>query len=262
MIRAIRTSATGMKAQEIRVDVIANNLANVNTAGFKKSQAQFQDLLYQSLRPAGVAEFEGQIVPTEIQVGHGVRLSSTQKVFTQGNMQKTQNDLDWAVTGEGFFQIQQSDGSFAYTRDGNFEISQDGILVTADGLALQPQITIPQNAMKVSVGADGNVDVLIPGQVQPQNVGRIELARFINPAGLRNIGNNLFVETVASNTPMLGNPSENEFGRITQGYLEISNVSVVDELVDLITAQRVYELNSRGISISDHMLQTASQIGR
>ncbi|HUU30061.1 MAG TPA: flagellar basal-body rod protein FlgG [archaeon] len=262
MIRALRTSATGMKAQEVRVDVIANNLANVNTAGFKKTQAQFQDLLYQTLRPAGVSEFQGTIVPAELQVGHGVRLSSTQKVFTQGELQKTQNDLDLAINGDGFFQITQPDGTVAYTRDGNFEINQDGMLVTTDGLALQPQITIPQNAMKVSVGADGNVDVILPGQVQPANVGRIELARFINPAGLRNVGNNLFVETVASNTPILGNPNENEFGRIEQGYIEFSNVSVVDELVDLITAQRVYELNSRGISIADNMLQVASNIGR
>src|SRR3989339_115823 len=151
MIRALRTSATGMKAQEVRVDVIANNLANVNTSGFKKTQAQFQDLLYQTLRPAGVAEFQGQTVPTELQVGHGVRLSSTQKVFTTGELQKTQNDLDIAINSEGFFQILQPDGTFAYTRDGNFEISKDGILVTTDGLALQPQITIPQNAMKVSI---------------------------------------------------------------------------------------------------------------
>ena len=262
MIRALRTSATGMKAQEIRVDVIANNLANVNTSGFKKTQAQFQDLLYQTLRPAGVAEFEGQIVPTELQVGHGVRLSSTQKVFTTGDFHRTQNDLDVAVDGEGFFQILQPDGTTAYTRDGNFEISQDGILVTTDGLSLQPQITVPQNATKLSIATDGNVDALLPAQVQPQNVGRIELARFINPAGLRNIGNNLFLETVASNTPILGNPAENEFGRLEQGYLELSNVSVVDELVDLITAQRVYELNSRGISIADNMLQVAGNIGR
>lgn len=251
-----------MKAQEVRVDVIANNLANVNTAGFKKTQAQFQDLLYQTLRPAGVAEFQGQIVPTEMQVGHGVKLSSTQKVFSQGELQKTQNDLDLAINGDGFFQIQQPDGTIAYTRDGNFEISQDGILVTTDGLMLQPQITIPANAMKLSVGADGNVNVLLPQQVQPQNVGRIELARFINPAGLRNIGNNLYLETVSSNPPLLGNPAENEFGRIEQGYIEYSNVSVVDELVDLITAQRVYELNSRGISIADNMLQVAGNIGR
>ncbi len=262
MIRALRTAATGMKAQEVRVDVIANNLANVNTAGFKKTQAQFQDLLYQTLRPAGVAEFQGQVVPTEMQVGHGVKLSSTQKVFTQGELQKTQNDLDLAINGDGFFQIQQPDGTIAYTRDGNFEISQDGILVTTDGLMLQPQITIPANAMKLSVGADGNVNVLLPQQVQPQNVGRIELARFINPAGLRNIGNNLYLETVSSNPPLLGNPAENEFGRIEQGYIEYSNVSVVDELVDLITAQRVYELNSRGISIADNMLQVAGNIGR
>ena len=262
MIRALRSSATGMKAQETRVDVIANNLANVNTSGFKKVQAQFQDLLYQTLRPAGVAEFAGQVVPSELQVGHGVRLSSTQRVFTQGNMQKTDNDLDWTIDGDGFFQIEQPDGTFAFTRDGNFEISQDGIIVTTDGLAVNPQIVIPQNAMKVSVGADGNVDVLLPGQVQPQNVGRIELARFVNPAGLRAIGNNLYQETVASNTPILGNPSENEFGQIEQGYLEISNVSVVDELVDLISAQRIYELNSRGISIADNMLQTAGAIGR
>jgi flagellar basal-body rod protein FlgG len=262
MIRALRTAATGMKAQEVRVDVIANNLANVNTAGFKKTQAQFQDLLYQTLRPAGIAEFQGQVVPTEMQVGHGVKLSSTQKVFTQGELQKTQNDLDLAINGDGFFQIQQPDGTIAYTRDGNFEISQDGILVTTDGLMLQPQITIPANAMKLSVGADGNVNVLLPQQVQPQNVGRIELARFINPAGLRNIGNNLYLETVSSNPPLLGNPAENEFGRIEQGYIEYSNVSVVDELVDLITAQRVYELNSRGISIADNMLQVAGNIGR
>jgi len=262
MIRALRISATGMKAQEVRIDNIANNLANVNTAGYKKTQAQFQDLLYQVLRPAGVAEFQGQIVPTELQVGHGVQLSSTQKVFTQGELYKTQNDLDLAILGDGFFQILQPDGTIAYTRDGNFEISQDGILVTTDGLFLQPQITIPQNALKISIGADGNVDVLLPQQVQPQNVGRIELARFINPAGLRNIGNNLYLETVASNTPILGNPNENEFGRIEQGYLELSNVSVVDELVELITAQRVYELNSRGIATADNMLQVATNIGR
>ena len=262
MIRAIRTAASGMKAQEVRVDVISNNLANVNTSGFKKTQAQFQDLLYQTLRPAGVVEYEGQVVPTELQVGHGVKLSSTQKVFTQGTMHKTENKLDLAVVGDGFFQILQPDGTVAYTRDGNFEISQDGILVTSEGLPLQPQITIPQNAMDFSVGADGNVDVILPAQVQPQNVGRIELARFINPAGLRNIGKNLFLETVSSNTPILGNPAENEFGRIEQGYLELSNVSVVDELVDLITAQRVYELNSRGISIADNMMQVAGNIGR
>ncbi|MFH1070996.1 MAG: flagellar hook-basal body complex protein, partial [Candidatus Glassbacteria bacterium] len=182
--------------------------------------------------------------------------------FTQGELHKTQNDLDIAIVGDGFFQIQQPDGTVAYTRDGNFEISQDGFLVTTDGLTLQPQITIPQNAMKISVGADGNVDAILPGQVQPQNVGRIELARFINPAGLRNIGNNLYLETVSSNTPILGNPAENEYGRIEQGYLELSNVSVVDELVDLITAQRVYEMNSRGISIADNMMQVADNIGR
>ncbi len=262
MIRALRTSALGMKAQETRVDVIANNLANVNTAGFKKSQVMFQDLLYQTLRPAGVAEFQGQIVPTELQVGHGVKISSTQKMMTQGLLQMTGNNLDIAIVGDGFFQIQQPDGTMAYTRDGNFEISQDGILVNNDGLSLVPQINIPQNATEISIGADGNVDVILPGQVQPQNVGRIELARFINPAGLRNIGNNLWLETQASNTPILGNPAENEFGRIEQKYIEFSNVSVVDELVDLITAQRVYELNSRGISIADSMLQTAGNIGR
>lgn len=262
MIRALRTAASGMKAQETRVDVIANNLANVNTAGFKKTQAQFQDLLYQTLRPAGVSEFQGQYVPGEMQVGHGVKLASTQKIFTQGTMQATGNDLDVGVIGDGFFQIMRPDGTMAYTRDGNFEISQDGILVNSDGLPLQPQITIPQNATKVNIGQDGTVDVLLPNEVQPANVGRIELARFINPAGLRAIGNNLFVETVASNSPVLGNPSEDEFGRLQQGYLEISNVDSVDELVDLITAQRVYELNSRGISVADNMLQTAASIGR
>ncbi len=262
MMRAIRTAATGMKAQEVRVDIISNNLANVNTAGFKKTQAQFQDLLYQTLRPAGVVEYEGLVVPTELQVGHGVKLSSTQKVFTQGTMNKTGNNLDLAVIGDGFFQILMPDGTTAYTRDGNFEISQDGILVTTEGLPLQPSITIPQTAMDISVGADGNVDVIQSGQVQPQNVGRIELARFINPAGLRNIGDNLFTETIASNTPILGNPAENEYGSIEKGYLELSNVSVVDELVDLITAQRIYELNSRGISIADTMMQVATSIGR
>ena len=262
MMRAIRTAATGMKAQEVRVDVISNNLANVNTSGFKKSQAQFQDLLYQTMRPAGVVEYEGQMVPTELQVGHGVKLSSTQKMFTQGTTYKTDNELDAAISGEGFFQIMMPDGNLGYTRDGNFEISADGILVTSEGLPLQPQITIPQNATDINIGADGNVDVILPGQVQPQNVGRIELARFINPAGLRNIGDNLFLETVASNTPILGNPAENEFGSIEQGYLELSNVSVVDELVDLISAQRVYELNSRGISIADNMMQVAGNIGR
>jgi len=260
MIRAIRTSASGMKAQEVRVDVISNNLANVNTSGFKKTQAQFQDLLYQTLRPAGVVEFEGQIVPTELQVGHGVKLTSTQKVFTQGTMHKTENNLDLAITGDGFFQILMPDGNTAYTRDGNFEISQDGILVTTEGLPLQPAITIPQNAMDISVGADGNVDAILPGQVQPQNVGRIELARFINPAGLLSYGRNLYLETEASGDPILSVAGEEGAGTLRQGFLEGSNVSVVDEIVQLIITQRAFEVNSSVIRTSDEMLQTANNM--
>jgi flagellar basal-body rod protein FlgG len=262
MIRSLWTAASGMQAQTRNIDIISNNLANVNTAGFKRSRADFQDLLYETLRPAGVTAGNSDQVPNGLQIGMGTRTVATQKIFIQGDFQHTENDLDMAIEGHGFFQIIQPNGEIAYSRAGNFKIDGEGRLVTPDGYLVEPEITIPSDALAVNVSTDGTVSVLLPGQTDPSELGTLQLARFINPAGLENIGRNLFVRTPASGDAILGNPGEDGYGTIAQGYLEMSNVSVVDEMVNMITAQRAYEINSKAIQAADDMLQAANNLKR
>ncbi len=262
MIRSLWTAASGMQAQNTNIDVIANNLANVNTSGFKRSRAEFQDLLYETMRPPGVTSAAGNQVPTGIQIGHGTRTVATQKIFIQGDFQHTENDLDMAIEGHGFFQITQPNGDIAYTRAGDFKIDSDGRIVTADGYPIEPEITIPTDATAVSISTDGIVSVLQPGQTAPTDVGNIQLARFVNPGGLETIGRNLMIQTEASGEPATGVPGEEGYGTVAQGYLEMSNVSVVDEMVNMITAQRAYEINSKAIQTADDMLQVANNLKR
>ena len=262
MIRSLWTSATGMQAQALNLDVIANNLANVNTAGFKKSRAEFQDLLYETLRPAGTSSSQDTQVPTGIQIGHGTRPSTVLKIFSQGNMENTKNELDLAIEGDGFFQIILPNGETAYTRDGAFKLDSDGRIVNSDGFALEPEITIPSDALSISVGIDGTVSVLQAGDSIPSEIGTIELARFVNPAGLISTGRNLYITSEASGDEMTGTPGEDGLGSLAQGFLEMSNVSVVDEMVSMITAQRAYEVNSKSIQTADEMLQMANNIKR
>jgi flagellar basal-body rod protein FlgG len=262
MIRSLWTAATGMQAQTLNIDVISNNLANVNTTGFKRSRADFQDLLYESLRPPGMASSANTTVPTGIQVGHGTRPVANQKIFLQGDFQHTQNDLDMAIEGEGFFQVLQPNGEVAYTRAGSFKIDSEGRIVTPDGFPMEPEIVLPQDSVEVSISTDGIISVLLAGETAPTEIGTIELARCINPAGLESIGRNLFLSTGASGDVETGIAGEDSFGTITQGYLEMSNVSVVDEMVNMITAQRAYEINSKAIQTSDDMLQIASNLRR
>jgi flagellar basal-body rod protein FlgG len=251
-----------MQAQTSNIDVISNNLANVNTAGFKRSRADFQDLLYETMRPPGTSTPGGSQVPTGIQVGHGTRTVATQKIFIQGDFQHTENELDMAIEGDGFFQIIQSNGDIAYTRSGNFKIDSEGRIVSPDGFLLEPEVTIPTDTTAISIGTDGTVSVLQPGQAEPTEVGTIELARFVNPAGLNSMGRNLCSQTAASGDPLTGTPGEDGYGTIAQGYLEMSNVSVVDEMVNMITAQRAYEINSKAIQTADDMLQAANNLKR
>ena len=262
MIRSLWTSATGMQAQALNLDVIANNLANVNTAGFKKSRAEFQDLLYETIRPAGTSSSQDTQVPTGIQIGHGTRPSTVLKIFSQGDMENTKNELDLAIEGDGFFQIILPNGETAYTRDGAFKLDSDGRIVNSDGFALEPEISIPSDALSISVGIDGTVSVLQAGDSTPSEIGTIELARFVNPAGLISTGRNLYITSEASGDEMTGTPGEDGLGSIAQGFLEMSNVSVVDEMVSMITAQRAYEVNSKSIQTADEMLQIANNIKR
>ena len=262
MIRALWTSATGMQAQALNLDVISNNLANVNTSGFKKSRAEFQDLLYETIKPAGTSSSQDSQVPTGIQIGHGARPSTVLKIFTQGDMENTNNELDLAIEGDGFFKIIQPNGETAYTRDGAFKLDRDGRIVNSDGFALEPEITIPTDAVSIAVGMDGTVSVLQAGESTPSEVGTIELARFVNPAGLVSTGRNLYLTSEASGDEMSGIPGEDGLGSLAQGFLEMSNVSVVDEMVSMITAQRAYETNSKSIQTADEMLQIANNIKR
>jgi flagellar basal-body rod protein FlgG len=262
MLRCLWTAASGMQAQALNLDVISNNLANVNTSGFKKSRADFQDLLYENIRPSGVASSVGTEVPTGIQLGHGSRPAAVQKIFLQGDYQHTGNNLDLAIEGDGFFQILQPNGDVAYSRAGAFKVDSEGRIVTSDGFLIEPEITIPQDTISISIGTDGTVSVLQSGQATPSEIGTIELGRFINPAGLRSIGRNLFLQTSASGDVITGTAGEDGFGTISQGFLEMSNVNAVEEMVNMIVAQRAYEINSKAIQTSDEMLQIANNVKR
>lgn len=262
MIRSLYTAATGMEAQQLNMDVTANNLANVNTAGFKKSRVDFQDLLYQTIRSAGASQAQGMRIPTGIQVGLGTRVSATQKMFTPGDFQQTGNDLDMVIEGDGFFQVMLPSGELAYTRDGSFKIDGEGKIVTSDGYPLQPEISIPAEANKITIGEDGTVSVNVPGQNAPQELGQLQLVKFINPAGLNNLGRNLFANTQASGEPLTGSPGQDGLGGIRQGFIEMSNVKVVEEMINMIMAQRAYETNSKSIQTADEMLNIANNLRR
>ncbi len=262
MIRALWIAATGMEAQSLNVDVIANNLANVNTAGFKRSRADFQDLMYTEQIPSGTRSSTQTKVPTGIQVGEGVKPVAVQKIFSQGEYKQTGNPLDIAIEGDGFFQVLLPNGDLAYTRAGAFKLDDEGKIVTSDGYPIQPEITIPQDAETITIGADGTVSVTLPGQKEASQVGQIQLVKFINPAGLKSIGRNLFMPTDSSGDPVTGTPGEEGFGTLAQGYLEMSNVSVVEEMTNLIIAQRAYEVNAKAIQAADERLQMANKIKR
>ena len=259
MMRALYTAAAGMDAQQFNIDTISNNIANVNTAGFRGNMARFQDLIYQQLRAAGTP-VGASVVPVAQEVGLGVKIGASAKIFTQGTIQQTNNPLDVAIEGEGFFQVIKPDGTLAYTRDGSFNRDANGAVVTSDGYFVSPQITVPQTALEVSVGQDGTVTAMLPGQTQPQQLGTIQLARFTNPAGLAPQGQNLFTQTGASGTPVISQPGLNGAGTLQGGYIENSNVSVVDQMVGLITAQRAFEANSKAVTTANEMLQTAVAI--
>jgi len=260
MIRSLWISKTGLEAQQTNMDVISNNHDNVSTNGFKRGRAVFEDLLYQTLRQPGAQSSQQTQLPTGLQLGTGVRPVATARMFTQGNLQQTGNNLDIAVNGQGFFQVQQPDGTIGYTRDGSFHRDANGIMVTSNGQPLQPSITIPANALSVTVGQDGVVQVTVPGQAAPQTLGTIQLANFVNPGGLLPHGQNLYTETAASGTPQTGAPGANGLGVLNQSYVETSNVNVVEELVSMIQTQRAYEINSKAIQTSDQMLQKLSQL--
>ena len=260
MIRSLWIAKTGLDAQQTQLDVISNNLANVGTAGFKRSRAVFEDLLYQTLRQPGAQSSQQTQLPTGLTLGTGVRPVATEKVFTQGNLQQTGNNLDVAVNGAGFFQVQLPDGTTAYTRDGSFHLDPNGQLVTSSGYQLQPAITIPPNALTVTVARDGTVTVTQPGQATPTQVGALQLANFINAPGLQSQGENLYIETAASGTPTTNTPGTNGLGTLSQGYVETCNVNVVEELVNMIQTQRAYEINSKAVQTSDQMLQRLAQL--
>ena len=260
MMRSLWIAKTGMEAQQTQLDHISHNLANSATNGYKKSHAVFEDLMYQNLRQTGAASTEQTQLPTGLQVGLGTRAVATSRSFSQGNLQTTERSLDVAIRGNGFFEIQMPDGTTGYTRDGSFQVSSTGQLVTNNGYIVQPGITIPQAAQSVTIGNDGTVSVVLPGQALPSTVGQLQLAGFINPAGLEPKGQNIFGETAASGTPNVGTPGQNGLGFVQQGFVETSNVNVVEELVQMIQTQRAYELNSKAIQTSDQMLQKLGQL--
>ncbi|GGH57328.1 flagellar basal-body rod protein FlgF [Comamonas phosphati] len=260
MINSLFISKTGMEAQQTQLDVISHNLANVSTTGFKRGNAVFEDLIYQNLRQSGAQSTEQNQLPTGLHLGLGVRTVATTRNFLQGSLQQSNNSLDMAINGNGFFEVNMPDGTMAYTRDGSFAVNAQGQLVTSSGFPVANGITIPQGATKVSVSADGVVSATMPGQAAPQQVGNIAMSQFINPAGLEPRGQNLYTETAASGQPQQGTPGLNGLGTIQQGYLEASNVNVVQELVTMIQTQRAYEMNSKAIQTSDQMLAKLAQL--
>lgn len=254
MNRALWIAKTGLDAQQTRMAVVSNNLANVSTTGFKKGRAIFEDLLYQNIRQPGAQSSQNTILPSGLSLGVGVRTVATEKLFSQGNLELTENSLDVAIDGHGFLQILMPDGTIAYTRDGAFQLDNQGQVVTAGGLLLQPPITIPPNSQSITIGKDGTVSVQVAGQAASQQVGNLQLADFVNPTGLQSIGDNLFLETAASGAPQSGTPGLNGMGSVIQGFVESSNVNVVEEMVNMIETQRAYEMNSKAISTTDQML--------
>jgi flagellar basal-body rod protein FlgG len=262
MMRALWTAGTGMNVQQTNLDVIANNIANVNTNGFKRSRADFQDLMYQTLRMQGAKTESGTQVPTGIQIGHGAMLASVQKEFSQGDYQQTQNELDLAIEGNGFLQIDLPSGEKAYTRAGSFKRDSEGRVCTSDGYLVNPNITVPNGTTQVSIQADGTVSAQVQGNATPQQIGSLQVAIFPNVAGLKAVGKSFFQETDASGTPTTGKPGENGVGSILQGYLEMSNVNIMQEMINLIIGQRAYEVNSKAIQAADEMLQMANQVKR
>ncbi len=260
MIRSLWIAKTGLDAQQTQMDVIANNLANVSTTGFKKSRAVFEDLLYQTVRQPGAKTSQQTESPSGLQIGTGVRPVATERIHTQGNLTKTDNSKDVAIQGSGFFQVLLPDGTTAYTRDGSFQTDSQGQLVTASGFTIQPAITIPNNATSITVGRDGTVSVTLPGTTATSQVGTLQVATFVNPTGLESRGENLYVETTASGTPTTNTPGMNGAGLLIQNYVETSNVNVAEELVNMIQTQRAYEINSKAITASDQMLQKLAQL--
>ncbi len=260
MIRSLWISKTGLDAQQMQMDVISNNLANVSTNGFKRSRAVFEDLLYQTIRQPGASSSQQTQLPTGLQLGTGVQPVATERLHTQGNLQKSDDARDVAISGDGFFQVLMPDGTTAYTRDGSFKTDNQGQLTTASGFPIDPAITIPQNATSMTISRDGVVSVTTSGNIQSVQVGTIQLATFINPGGLESKGENLYVETTASGNPITNTPDSNGAGALKQNYVETSNVNVVEELVNMIQTQRAYEINSKAITTSDQMLQRLTQM--
>ncbi|RUR41405.1 flagellar basal-body rod protein FlgG [Vreelandella populi] len=260
MITSLWTAKTGLEAQQTKLDVISNNLANVSTNGFKRSRPVFEDLLYQNMRQPGAQNNIQDRLPSGMQVGTGVRAVATERLHTQGGLEQTENSRDLAINGEGFFQVLLPDGTTGYTRDGSFQLNENGQMVTANGYPLEPAIFVPENALAVTIAEDGTVSVRQPGIALDNNVGQITLTSFINPAGLESVGGNLYLETGASGAPNENIPGNNGAGRLFQGYVETSNVNVVEEMVSMIQTQRAYEINSRAVSTSDEMLARLSQL--
>jgi len=262
MIRSLYTAATGMLAQQLSIDTISNNIANVNTVGYKKQRAEFADLMYQTMQYAGTSTSATTISPTGMEVGLGVRPTAIQKIFTQGNFKETSGNLDVAITGKGFFQIELPDGTTGYTRNGSFKLDNNGNVVTSDGYRLIPEIVIPADATQITIGSDGTVSVMQAGQTVATQIAQLELADFINPAGLHALGDNNYINTAASGDVITGVPGLNGIGQTRQGFVELSNVQLVEEMTDLITGQRAYESNSKAITTSDEMLSTVNQLKR
>ncbi|NDL62618.1 flagellar basal-body rod protein FlgG [Acerihabitans arboris] len=260
MIRSLWIAKTGLDAQQTNMDVISNNLANVSTNGFKRQRAVFEDLLYQTVRQPGAQSSEQTTLPSGLQLGTGVRPVSTERLHSQGNLEQTENTKDIAINGKGFFQVQLPDGTTAYTRDGSFQVDQNGQLVTSSGYQIQPAITIPDNALTITVARDGVVSVTTQGQAAATQVGQLTISNFINEAGLESLGENLYQETDSSGAPAESTPGQNGVGLLYQGYVETSNVNVAEELVDMIQVQRAYEINSKAVSASDAMLQKLTQL--
>jgi len=262
MMQSLYTASTGMLGMQTQIDTTANNIANVNTIGFKKSRAEFADLMYHVMEYAGTATSDTTQSPTGIEVGLGVRPTAVNKIFSEGSLKQTDNQLDLSITGRGFFKLLLPDGTEVYSRNGAFKIDKDGTIVNSDGYTLSPQIVIPPDATNVSIGTDGTVTVIQPGQTQATAVGNITTTTFINPAGLHSVGDNLYIETDSSGAPVEGTPGQDGSGVLRQGFVELSNVELVVELTDLITGQRAYDANSKIITTSDEMLQTTNNLKR